>query len=136
MSSHSTRAAALRQSKGVDDARVEVSTGVDTALAQLRRCVQDRGWTLEALAAEMGIDKSLISRVLNGERSLTLAFLLALPDDVEALYTQRRAEAFGLIVVSPVHGDEAVRHLVSGLLGVLAPRLPSKADRMAKVEGL
>jgi hypothetical protein len=57
----------------------------------LRACVHEKGWTLDALEAAMngraggrGFDKSFISRVLNGERPLTLSFLLALPDDVEA----------------------------------------------------
>ena len=38
--------------------------------------------------AAMELDKSQISRVLNGERALTLAFLVALPDDIEALYRE------------------------------------------------
>lgn len=123
-----------RQSKPVAAPAAAVSTAVDTALALLRGCVHDTGWTLEALAAEMAIDKSQISRVLNGERPATLAFLLRLPDDVEALFEQRRAEGFGLIVVAPVTGDQAVRNLVSGLVGVLSTRLPARAERMAKCE--
>jgi len=126
-------AAAACQSKPVADRRAELSTTVDNVLALLRACVQDKGWTLEALEAEMAIDKSLISRVLNGERPLTLTFLLALPDEVEALFEARRAETFGLIVVEPAHGDQAVRNLVSGLFGVLgASKLPARADRMAR----
>lgn len=145
-----------RQSKSVDGSLKPSSTLVDgepgglstpvdnsapapprdeaTLLALLRTCVQDRGWTLEALERFMGkgFDKSLISRVLNGERPLTLKFVVALPDDIEALYAQRRAEAFGLIVVEPVYGDAAVKSLVSGLVGVLSQRLPVRAGRMAK----
>lgn len=109
-----------------------MSTTVDTTLALLRRCVADTSWTLDALEAHMGLDKSQISRVLNGERALTLAFLLGLPDDLEALFSQRYAEGFGLIVVPPVQGDEAVRQLVGGLVGVLSARFPARAERMAK----
>jgi hypothetical protein len=121
-----------RQSKAIDARAAEVSTDVDDALALLRTAVHDTGWTLEALEAAMKIDKSLISRVLNGERPLTLKFLVALPDDVEARYEQLRAEAFGLIVVQPVTGADAIRHLVGGLVGLLASGLPARADHMAK----
>jgi transcriptional regulator with XRE-family HTH domain len=132
MSTQRKRAAVSRKSKAIDGSSDPLSTSVDDTLAVLRTCVHERGWTLDALEAEMDVDKSLISRVLNGERPLTLPFLLALPDDVEALYEQRRAEAFGLIVVAPVNGEQAVRNLVSGLLGVLSPQLPTRANRMAK----
>ncbi len=131
---NSLRATAIpSQSKPVAERRSDLSPHLDTVLALLRTCVHDKGWTLEALAAEMSIDKSLISRVLNGERPLTLTFLLALPDEVEALFEARRAETFGLIVVEPASGDQAVRNLVSGLFGVLgASKLPARADRMAR----
>lgn len=99
-----------------------MSTDVDSALALLRTAVHDCGWTLDALAAHMHRDKSLVSRVLNGERPMTLSFLVALPNDVEALYESRRAEHFGLIVVAPLHGPDAVKAFVGGLLGVLTDR--------------
>lgn len=124
--------AAVRQSKAIDPEPCNLATNVDTALALLRRCIHDTGWTLDALGAEMDLDKSLISRVLNGERPMTLRFLVALPDDVEALFEQRRAESFGLIVVAPVSGEQAVKNFISGAFGLLAPKLPRKADRMAK----
>lgn len=131
MSQRNARVVA-RQSKAVAASVAELSTTIDTVLAMLRTAVHDRGWTLEALEAEMGLDKSLISRVLNGERPLTLTFLIALPDDIEATFSARYAEHHGQIVVAPVHGEQAVRQLVGGLLGVLSPRLPVKADRLAK----
>jgi transcriptional regulator with XRE-family HTH domain len=121
-----------RQSKPFDGLPDALSTEVDTVLALLRVCVQDAGWTLDALEAEMKLDKSLISRVLNGERPLTLRFLLALPDDIESRFEQLRAEQFGHIVVAPVSGADAIRNLVSGLIGVLAPQLPARATAMAK----
>lgn len=111
------------------------STDVDRALTLLRQAVADTGWTLDALAADMHIDKAHISRVLNGEKRLTLEFVVALPDDVEALFEKRRAEHFGHIVVTPAAtASDAVQQLVSGLVGVLAPRLPAKASAMCKAE--
>jgi len=121
-----------RQSKAFAESEADLATHVASTLALLRRCVADTSWTLEALQTEMGLDKSQISRVLNGERPLTLPFLLLLPDDLEALFEQRRAEGFGLIVVPPVHGEQAVRNLVSGLVGVLTAKLPVRAERMAR----
>jgi transcriptional regulator with XRE-family HTH domain len=109
-----------------------VATHVDRALALLRKCASDLGWTGDALAAHMGKDKSYISRVLNGEKPMTLEFLIALPDDLEAAWHSASAESFGRLVVEPVSGDLAVRNLVSGLFGVLAPSLPERASRMAR----
>lgn len=124
------------QSTPVVEESEHLSTDVDTALALLRTAVQDCGWTFDALEAFMGkgYDKSLISRVLNGERPLTLKFLVALPNDIEALYEKRRAEQFGAVVVEPLSGIEAQRAFVAGFMGLLSSRLPERADRMAKAE--
>lgn len=123
------RSADACQSTSVEDGRTDLATDVAKALAVLRACIHERRWTYDALEAEMnrraggsGFDKSYICRVLNGERPLTLPFLLALPDDVEALFEAKRAESFGAIVVEPVRGEDAVRNLVSGLIGVLQER--------------
>ncbi len=131
---HDTAAGAASQSTSGVGRGADLSTDVDTALAMLRTAVQETGWTLDALEAEMKLDKSLISRVLNGERPMTLKFLTTLPDDVEARFEQKRAESFGLIVVAPVSGDDAVRHLVSGIFGVFGTRLPAKARTFAKAD--
>ena len=81
----------------------------------------------------MQIDKGHLWKLLHGEKPWRIEHLLALPDDIEACFEQRRAEAFGLIVVEPVDGDQALKNFVSGLLGVLGgPRLPRRAGRMAK----
>lgn len=123
------------QSTSVDAREPELSTAVDRALALLRNAVHDCGWTLDALAAHMRRDKSLISRVLNGERPLTQEFICALPDDVEGLYESRRAEQFGAVVVQPLSGQDALKALVAGLIGVMsAPQLPARAAAMVKVE--
>lgn len=128
-----SQGSALPRSSERDRTLATRSTSVDQWLDLLRRCIADTGWTLESLAVEMQVDKAYLSRMLSGEKPWTVKHLCNLPDDVEALFEQRRAESFGLIVVSPVDLDTARKHLVSGLLGVLAPAcLPSKADRLAK----
>lgn len=101
--------------RGIDDG----STAVDQALVLLRRAVADRGYTLDALSAAMGKDRAHIHRVLQGEKPLTLQFITALPDDLEARYEQLRAEAFGFIVVTPLEGPDAVKGFVGGLMGLL-----------------
>lgn len=114
---------------------VNRSTRVDHALSLLRKAASDRRWTLDALAAEMGKDKSYISRVFNGEKPLTLEFVVGLPSDVEATYYQYRAEAFGLVVVEPCDEESARRHFAAGLFNLITkqPQLPAKADHMARV---
>jgi hypothetical protein len=96
------RSADACQSTSVEDGRTDLATDVANALALLRTCVHERAGRYDALEAEMnrarrrpGFDKSYICRVLNGERPLTLPFLLALPDDVEALFEAKRAESLG-----------------------------------------
>jgi len=86
----------------------------------------------EALATEMGIDRAYLSRVRSKEKPLSLKILRALPDDIEQIFARLYAASFGLIVVSPAYGDEAVRNLVSGLFGVLAARLPSRSAGQLK----
>lgn len=106
------------------------------ALRQLvNHAVATLDYSHEALTAAMGKDsayRSYVTRVLNGEKPLSMAFVAALPDDVRRLIAKEEAEAHGHIVVQPSHGEEAVRHLVSGLLGVLAPKLPAKSGGQMK----
>jgi hypothetical protein len=95
--------------------------------------VADTNYTLESLSAAMGRDKAYISRVLHGEKPMTLLFITELPDDLEALYEQRRAEHFGRIVVEPLSGVDAQRAFVAGALGLMSGSvLPEKASTMAK----
>lgn len=47
---------------------------------QLRRAVADSGKTLGELARETGIDKSALSRFVNGERGLSMEALDAIGD--------------------------------------------------------
>lgn len=92
---------------------------VERALVLLRRCVADCDYSYEALGAALGKSRGQVHRVLHGERPLTLLFLASLPADVKAMFAQRSAEALGLIVVKPLEGNEAVRGLVGGLVGLL-----------------
>ena len=117
--------------------RDQVQADIDRALSLLRKAINDRGWSLEALAAHMGIDRAHVSRVLLGEKSLTLAFEVALPDDVEALYKQYRAESFGLIVVEQCDEETARRQFASGLFNLLTTKrseLPAKTSGPIKAE--
>jgi hypothetical protein len=119
----------------VDPAARARSTSVDQAATELERARQllckaasDLGYTLDSLEAAMGKGRAYIGKVLNGEKPMSLAFITALPDDLEARFELLRAESLGLICVEPVDEETARRQLVSGLFGVLSPRRP-----MAKV---
>lgn len=135
--SHSMRAASSAcQSPAGDVERAPLSTTVDVDLAILRKVIEDLGWTCEAIAAAMGRGESYrthVFRVVNGERPMSHAFLKALPDDIEVEWHARLAEQGGRIVVAPLSGADAVRSLVGGLIGMLAPpQLPVKASGMAR----
>lgn len=107
----------------------------DNELVLVRRCLREAitesGWKHEAVAAEMTrngakVDPPYLSKMLNGGpdgKSISALHLRALPDDIEAIYARKYAESFGLIVVAPVSGDQAVRNLVSGLVGVLSQKV-------------
>jgi hypothetical protein len=116
------RATQCEPSKVVDPRQSGSSTDVDRARELLRKAASDCGYTFDALGAAMGKDRSYVHRVLNGPDRVTLDFITALPDDVEAKYEQLRAEGFGLIVVAPVDEGTALKHLVSGLVGLLHRR--------------
>jgi hypothetical protein len=103
----------------IDPPRGGRSTAVDHGLDLLRKAVGDCGYTLDALEAHMGKGRAYIHKVLSGEKPLSFEFITALPDDVEARFEQLRAESFGLIVVAPVQGSEAIKHFVGGLVGLL-----------------
>lgn len=108
------------------------STTVDRSLARLRQCASDLGWTLDALSAHMRKDKAHISRVFNGEKSLTLEFLIALPEELQARFAALYAEAFGLVVVTPATGPEALKQFTAGLFGLFAQQLPVRSGGQLK----
>jgi hypothetical protein len=66
-------------------------------------------------------DASYLSKLFNGEKTLTSRHIVGLPEHVERIFAKLYAQAKGLMVVEPVHGEDAVRSLVAGLVGVLAP---------------
>lgn len=102
----------------------------------LRAAIDETGWKDGAVAECIGLSgesgAAYFSKMLSGEKPIGAKHLRALPDDIEAVFARLYAESFGLIVVAPTHGDDAVKALVSGLFGVLAPSLPVRATRMAK----
>lgn len=116
----SSRMSAGRRSSDRDRGAQARSSLEDQYYALLRQCIAECGWSIEALAAEMRLDKSYLRKLLHQEKpGWKPAYEIALPDDVEALFAERRAERFGRIVVRPVHGQAAVKSLVAGLFGVL-----------------
>ena len=105
---------------------------VDRYLAMLRDAMAETGWTLDALAAHYAFDRSHAHRLLSGEKPWRLEHLVALPPELDACFARKRAEAHGLIVVERVDAATAEMHLASGLFNLLLPRLPERADRMAR----
>jgi len=122
-----TAVALSRQANPVASRSTIRATEVARCLGVIQRAIQETGWNCEAVAAEMGIDKSYLSRLLSGEKTLTFAHLLDLPDDAEAAYYTLRLREMGRIVVEPVEPEAAIECLVRGLVGVLTER-----KRMAK----
>jgi hypothetical protein len=93
----------------------------------LRLAMIETGWTIDSLAAHLGIDKAHVSRLLTGEKPWRLEHLVALPRDMETRFERKRAEYFGLIVVERVDTETAERYLACGLFNILA-RPALKAD--------
>jgi plasmid maintenance system antidote protein VapI len=58
---------------------------------QLRQAVADSGNTLGTLARETGIDKSALSRFVNGERGLSMKAIDALGDCLGLEIKRRKA---------------------------------------------
>lgn len=116
----------------VDQHHASRSTAVDL-LDLVRRAASDTGWGVEALAAHMECDKSHVSRLLSGDKTLSVERLEGFPPDVVARFAVLVAEQSGSVVVAPVSGEQAIRMLVAGLVGVLiSAKLPARAEHMAK----
>ena len=58
---------------------------------QLRQAVADSGKTLGELARDTGIDKSALSRFVNGERGVSMAVMNTLGDYLDLEIRQRKA---------------------------------------------
>ena|SRR2546421_9450473 len=131
MATERRRRGSAGESPGTDRSLAARSTAVDQYLELLRKCVADCGWTIDALSTEMQIDKGHLWKLLNGQKPWRIEHLLTLPADVDALFAQRRCENAGFVVVPPPASEyEAVRHLMSGLFGVLTR---AEKSRMAKM---
>lgn len=125
-----------RQAYSVDQRAANRSTEVAHGLAVVRRAIEESGWNCEAVALDMGIDKSYLSRLLSGEKPFTFAHLLAMPDDAEAAFYLLRLRELNrpAIAISPIDPEAAIECFVRGLVGVLSARLPLDVPlRMAKV---
>lgn len=107
----------------IDQRCASGETSVDQATALLRRAVCDCGYTLDALQAAMGKGRAYIHKVLQGDKPVSLMFIVALPEDVGARFAQLRCEQFGFVVVMPATGEDAAKHFVSGLFGLLARKI-------------
>ena len=136
---NSNAARSARQSATDDSPTTALATAVDRFFVMLRQAIQECGWTHDALAVEMrqngclGVDKSVVTRMLNNERPWKPEHLCALPDDVEIAFATKYAESFGLIVVRPAQGEHAARQFVAGLFGLLlSSPLPAKAGHPLK----
>lgn len=134
-------AAQSRVCQGNPVSLISDEQGNDLSLIRdcLRLAIEESRWKHDALATAMALpNAAYLSNMLSGEKPIGAKHLRALPDDVEAIFARRYAESFGLIVVAPLRGDEAVHSLVRGLIGVLsqapAISLPNKAGAPLKVK--
>jgi hypothetical protein len=144
MSNSIDRANGSGQSESLDRERRSRATSVAQAEADvamlrtfIRQAMAELKWTPEALAAEMGYtDASYPGKVLNGEKPLSAAFLVALPDDVEKRFTKKWANHHRFVCAEPLNGAEAAEAIVGAVLGILSPRaMPERADAMLKIDG-
>lgn len=111
---------------------VERSQARDLWLEDLKTAMKTTGWTIDSLAAHLEKDRSYVSRMLSDDKPFPIDAILALPDDLEAELEARRAERLGRIVVMPLYGQDALKALVAGLIGVMsAPALADRATSMA-----
>jgi hypothetical protein len=131
---------ARSQSTPVDHATTVLTTAVDKQeLAEVRRALSDCGETMESLAVQTDIkDRSLVHRILSGERPMPSGFLDSLPHQAVGLWHARRAEAHGRRVFDPLDAETAVHQFAAGLIslvmhGALGAILPKRATGMAKV---
>jgi len=136
MSDSITSKAVRSQSRRADQRTELRSTEVDLSewLVLIVAACKKADVGPEKLAVEMECDPSYPSRVLRGEKPLTLTFLHRLPDDVKDAFGALYAESRGFLVVKPVPFDVAMHSLLSGLFSVLAHREPVIKSRMARAE--
>lgn len=94
----------------------------------LKWAVEESREKKEYVAAAMGLSgPEYLSKLFSGEKTITARHIVGLPQKVEALFEARRAERLGHVVVEHVDEQTARRHLLSGLLGLLAPKRLARA---------
>jgi hypothetical protein len=84
----------------------------------VRLAIHRQGWGPESLSAEdaMNMSKGYISRVLNGEKPLTIPFLLCLPADVQEAVVAAWAQRKGLIVLKAISENVTLHGVVASAL--------------------
>jgi len=99
-------------------------------------CARPTGrWQMQAIAAALKVDPSYLTKLRSGEKPLSLRHIADLPDDIERIYARHYAEQFDMVCVDrPSANDSGVHHILTGVLCLVQPRLPERADRMAKAD--
>lgn len=125
-----------RQDKSLVPTRDAEDIKVDLVRKLLRVSIDLTEWKDAAVAEAIGLKgesgAAYFSKMLSGEKPISAKHLRALPDDIEQIFARLYAESFGLIVVAPVFGNDAVKQLVAGIFGVLATRLPERSTGQLK----
>jgi hypothetical protein len=104
-------------------------TGVDRALALLRRAVVECGYTLDALETSIGMGRTHIRKVLQGETPMSVEFFFALPREIEARFEQLRLRHARPILLAPASADRAARDLLIGLRRLSAQPMEKRVLR-------
>lgn len=106
-------------------------------LRLLRESIDELQWKHDAVAVALGVvkadgspDSAYFSKMLAGTKPFNLSHLVRLPDDIEARFSRKYTETFGIIAVEPVGPEEARRLLAIGLFSHLTAS--PRAARMAK----
>lgn len=107
--------------------------------------IEQEDWKDEAVAAAMNeasarwerplnVDGPYLSKMFSGVKPFTSRHEEAMPRVIRVRYARLYAEALGHVVVTPMHGPEAIVALFSGLVGLLMPAtaLPAKAGPQLK----
>lgn len=97
----------------------------------LRLAIDESGWKHDAIACALAVDGPYLSKMLTGEKPIAARHLAALPSDVARIFARRYAEGFGLLVVTPLSGDDAAIALIGGFVGILR-QLQCALDALAK----
>jgi hypothetical protein len=111
-----------RQAASVDQLDHDRVIAVDRYLSLWRQAMEDTGNTYESLHAHTGISGSHWQRLFTAEKPLRVENVLALPKDMQTRFEELRAKDLGLLVVRPMHGDDAIAAVLGGFASILAAR--------------